>query len=106
MEIIVYLILLAISGLFVGALGRLAIPGPDPMGLGMTMLVGIGGSLIGGLVGMLLLGRPGGLILSVLAAALIVFVIRKSRGGSLDDAHGRRGRGVYGSRGGRSLFGR
>jgi len=70
------------------------------------MLVGIGGSLIGGLVGMLLLGRPGGLILSVLGAALIVFVIRKSRGGSLDDPYGRRGRGLYDSRGGRSLFGR
>jgi uncharacterized membrane protein YeaQ/YmgE (transglycosylase-associated protein family) len=62
MEIIVYLILLALSGLFVGALGRLAIPGPDPMGLGMTMLVGIGGSMIGGLVGLLIFGRPGGLL--------------------------------------------
>ena len=100
MEIIVYLILLAVSGLFVGALGRLAIPGPDPMGLGATMLVGIAGSLIGGLVGMLVLGRPGGLILSVLGAALIVFLIRKTRGGSID---GRRGPG-YGHRR-RGLFG-
>ena len=106
MEIIVYLILLAVSGLVVGALGRLAIPGPDPMGLGMTMLVGIGGSLIGGLVGMLILGRPGGLLLSVLGAALIVFLIRKSRGGSLDDPYGRRGHGMYDSRRGRGLFGR
>src|SRR5215203_23801 len=106
MEIILYLILLAFSGLFVGALGRLAIPGPDPMGIGMTILVGIAGSMIGGLVGLLLLGRPGGLILSVLGAALIVFVIRKSRGGSLDDPYGRRGRGLYDSRGRRSLFGR
>ena len=106
MEIIVYLILLAVSGLFVGALGRLAIPGPDPMGMGMTMLVGIAGSLIGGLVGMLILGRPGGLILSVLGAALIVFVIRKSRGGSLDDPYGRRGHGggLYGPRRGRGMF--
>jgi uncharacterized membrane protein YeaQ/YmgE (transglycosylase-associated protein family) len=107
MEIIVYLILLAFSGLFVGALGRLAIPGPDPMGLGMTMLVGIAGSLIGGLVGMLIFGRPGGLILSVLGAALIVFLIRKSRGGSLDDPYGRRRHhGMYGPRRGRGLFSR
>ena len=98
MELIVYLILIAVSGLFVGALGRLAVPGPDPMGLGMTMLVGIGGSLIGGLVGMFVLGRPGGLILSVIGAALIVFVIRKARGGSLDDPYGDRRRGgLYGN---------
>jgi uncharacterized membrane protein YeaQ/YmgE (transglycosylase-associated protein family) len=106
MEIIVYLILVALSGLFVGALGRLAIPGPDPMGLGMTMLVGIAGSIIGGVVGLLLLGRPGGLILSVLGAALIVFLIRKARGGSLDDPYGRRRRdGMYRPRRG-GLFGR
>jgi hypothetical protein len=29
-ELIVYLILLAVSGLLVGALARLALPGPDP----------------------------------------------------------------------------
>ena len=105
MEIIVYLILIAVSGLFVGALGRLAIPGPDPMGAGATMLVGIAGSLIGGLVGMFVLGRPGGLILSVLGAALIVFLIRKSRGGTIDDPYGRRGQYRYGGRRG-GLFGR
>jgi uncharacterized membrane protein YeaQ/YmgE (transglycosylase-associated protein family) len=106
MEIILYLILLAFSGLFVGALGRLAIPGPDPMGLGLTMLVGIAGSMIGGLVGMLIFGRPGGLILSVLGAALIVFLIRKMRGGSLGDPYGRRRHGgAYGHRRG-GLFSR
>src|SRR5215216_3911680 len=55
---ITYLILLVISGLFVGALGRLAIPGPDPMGIGATIMVGIGGSFIGGLVGYVLFHRP------------------------------------------------
>ena len=42
-----YLFALVISGLVIGALGRLAIPGRNPMGIGMTILVGIGGSLIG-----------------------------------------------------------
>jgi uncharacterized membrane protein YeaQ/YmgE (transglycosylase-associated protein family) len=88
---ITYLILIVLSGLIVGALGRLAIPGPDPMGIGMTILVGIGGSLIGGLVGVLLLGRPGGMILSVAGAALIVYLIRRTRGGSLDRRAGRPG---------------
>jgi len=104
---ITYLILLVISGLFVGALGRLAIPGPDPMGIGATIMVGIGGSFIGGLVGYVLFHRPAGLIFSVLGAALIVYLIRRSRGGSFGDPYGRRGqRGFgYGQRRG-GLFGR
>src|SRR4051812_11833007 len=48
MGLLVYLVVLAISGLIVGALARLALPGPDPMGIGMTILVGIAGSFIGG----------------------------------------------------------
>jgi uncharacterized membrane protein YeaQ/YmgE (transglycosylase-associated protein family) len=93
---ITYIILLVISGLVVGALGRLAIPGPDPMGIGATILVGIGGSLIGGLVGYALLGRPTGMLLSVLGAALIVYVIRRSRGGSFGDPYGQSRRRPFG----------
>ena len=84
MELIVYLIALAVSGLIVGALGRLALPGPDPMGLGMTILVGLGGSLLAGLLSSLVLGRnAAGIVLSVLFATGIVYLIRRSRGGSL-----------------------
>ena len=101
---ITYLILLVLSGLIVGALGRLAIPGPDPMGIGATIMVGIGGSFIGGLAGWFLFHRPAGLILSVLGAALIVYLIRRSRGGSLGDPYGERGRPYGHGRGG--LFGR
>lgn len=75
---ILFIIGLLVSGLIVGALGRLAIPGPNPMTIGMTILVGIGGSLIGGLVGGLLFGRPGGLVLSVLGAALIVWLMQRN----------------------------
>ncbi|MDP9071892.1 MAG: GlsB/YeaQ/YmgE family stress response membrane protein [Actinomycetota bacterium] len=75
---ITYLILLAISGLVVGALGRLAIPGPNPMSVGMTILVGVGGSFLGGLVGRLLFGS-GGIILAVLGAALIVWLLQRSQ---------------------------
>jgi len=80
--VITYLILLAIFGLIVGALGRLVIPGPNPMSIPMTMLVGIGGSLIGGLVGRALFNSSGGLILAVLGAALIVWLMEKRRVGS------------------------
>ena len=75
---ITYLILLAVSGLAVGALGRLAIPGPNPMTVGMTILVGIGGSFLGGLVGRLLFGG-GGIILGVLGAALIVWLLQRNQ---------------------------
>ena len=35
---ITFIILLVITGLIVGALGRLAIPGRDPMSIGQTIL--------------------------------------------------------------------
>ena len=71
---------LAISGLVVGALGRLAIPGPNPMSIGMTILVGIGGSFLGGLAGYLLTGgrAVGGWILGILGAALIVWLLQRN----------------------------
>jgi uncharacterized membrane protein YeaQ/YmgE (transglycosylase-associated protein family) len=66
-----------LSGLIVGALGRLAIPGPNPMSIGKTILVGIGGSVVGAVVGRVLFGTGGGLVLAVLGAALIVFLLER-----------------------------
>ena len=37
-----------LSGLLIGALARLALPGPDPLSFGLTILLGLAGSLIGG----------------------------------------------------------
>jgi uncharacterized membrane protein YeaQ/YmgE (transglycosylase-associated protein family) len=80
MDTILYIILLAVTGLFVGALGRLALPGRDPMSLLQTMLVGLGATFIVGLLTMALFGAEGGsLILSVLVAMGIVWLIRRSR---------------------------
>jgi uncharacterized membrane protein YeaQ/YmgE (transglycosylase-associated protein family) len=76
---ITFIILLVISGLVVGALARLGLPGPDPMSIGQTILVGIAGSLIAGIVGKLLFGRPGGFILAVLCSLGIVYLVRRSR---------------------------
>jgi uncharacterized membrane protein YeaQ/YmgE (transglycosylase-associated protein family) len=77
--VIGYLIGLAFSGLIIGALARLAIPGRQPMGCITTTLVGIAGSLLGGLIGQALFNRPGGFILAVLCSAGIVFVISRQR---------------------------
>jgi uncharacterized membrane protein YeaQ/YmgE (transglycosylase-associated protein family) len=77
--VIGYIVLLLISGLIVGALGRFAIPGPNPMSIPMTIVVGIGGTLAGGLLGQLVLGRPGGFLLSVLCAAVIVWLMQRNQ---------------------------
>jgi uncharacterized membrane protein YeaQ/YmgE (transglycosylase-associated protein family) len=38
------------AGFLIGSLGRLAIPGPDPMPFWLTVLIGFCGSLVGGAV--------------------------------------------------------
>jgi uncharacterized membrane protein YeaQ/YmgE (transglycosylase-associated protein family) len=75
--VIGYLIGVAVSGLIIGALGRLLVPGRQPLGCLVTTLVGIGGSLVGGWVGEILFDRPGGFILAVLCSAGIVFAITR-----------------------------
>lgn len=92
MDILLYLLLLAVTGLFVGALGRLALPGRDPMTLAQTMLVGIAATFIAGLLAMALFGAEGGgILLSVLVAVGIVFAIRKMRERSTEAPATRRG---------------
>jgi uncharacterized membrane protein YeaQ/YmgE (transglycosylase-associated protein family) len=87
MSVIVYIIVLALSGLIVGALARLALPGPDPMSIWLTILIGLAGSFIGGFVTLAITGgrSAGGIVVSVAAATLIVYLIRRSRGGSITD---------------------
>ena len=67
-----------LTGLVVGALGRLAVPGRDPMPLWLTVLVGIAGSIAGGMVAIGLGFGVGGIfVLSVLAATLLVILYRR-----------------------------
>jgi uncharacterized membrane protein YeaQ/YmgE (transglycosylase-associated protein family) len=86
MGLIAFLIYLAITGLVVGALGRLALPGPDPMGIGMTIAIGLAGSFLGGIVTSLIAGRNAwSFLVAVACATGIVYLIRRSRGGTLTD---------------------
>lgn len=76
-ELIVLILAIALSGLIVGALARLAVPGPDPMSIWRTMALGIVGSIIGGLVaGLLGLGNAG-IVLAVIGAALVLIAYRR-----------------------------
>jgi uncharacterized membrane protein YeaQ/YmgE (transglycosylase-associated protein family) len=80
--LLVYLVLLFVIGLIVGGLARLLLPGPDPMGIGMTALVGVSGTLVAGLFSWYVLHRHGaGLVLSVLFSMLLVWLYRRSQTG-------------------------
>jgi uncharacterized membrane protein YeaQ/YmgE (transglycosylase-associated protein family) len=66
------LIGLIILGLIVGALGRFVNPGRDPMGLLMTMIIGVASVV---LVGWLLGGGVLGFIIAVIVAAILVTLV-------------------------------
>ena len=72
-----YIIALALSGLIVGALARLALPGPDPMGILTTIGLGLAGSFVGGVIAFILLGHAGGIVFAVLAATLLLYLHRR-----------------------------
>ena len=85
---LLYLISLAVFGLIVGALARLALPGKDPMSLFMTMAIGLAGSFIGGVIVYVITGGDyygAGWFVSLACATGLVYLIRRSRGGSLTD---------------------
>jgi uncharacterized membrane protein YeaQ/YmgE (transglycosylase-associated protein family) len=69
-----------IVGLIVGALAKLIMPGRDPGGIFVTMLIGLAGSLVGGFFGRLIgLYEPherAGFIVSTLGAILLLWLYR------------------------------
>jgi uncharacterized membrane protein YeaQ/YmgE (transglycosylase-associated protein family) len=75
-----YLLWMIVVGLIVGALAKLVMPGRDPGGVIITMLLGIGGSLIAGLIGRAVgwyqEGQPAGFIASVVGAIIILALYR------------------------------
>jgi uncharacterized membrane protein YeaQ/YmgE (transglycosylase-associated protein family) len=83
MGILLYLILLVLTGLIVGGLARFLLPGPDPMSIGMTILVGLCGTISAGLFSWYVLHRHGGgLVLSVLFSMVTVWIYRRQHRGS------------------------
>jgi uncharacterized membrane protein YeaQ/YmgE (transglycosylase-associated protein family) len=74
---IALIIFLAVWGLIVGALARLALPGPDPMGVFATIGLGLGGSFVGGLIAGLLWARAAGFVFSVIGAIVVLYCYRR-----------------------------
>ena len=68
-------------GLIVGVVAKLIMPGPDPGGMIVTILLGIVGALIGGFIGRMLgwygEGDPVGFIMAVIGAIVVLFGFRK-----------------------------
>ncbi len=76
---VAYALGLLLSGLVVGALGGVVVPGSTRVGVGTTILVGIGGSFIGGFAGWFALGDGGplsGFVLSLAGAAFVVWLVK------------------------------
>jgi uncharacterized membrane protein YeaQ/YmgE (transglycosylase-associated protein family) len=69
-----------IIGLVVGALAKLFMPGKDPGGIFVTMIIGIAGSIgatfLGQLVGWYKQGQSAGFIMSILGAMLLLWIYR------------------------------
>lgn len=87
-----HLLGMIVVGLIVGALAKLIMPGHDPGGIIITMLLGIAGSVVAGMLGRAIgwytAGQPAGFIASVIGAILLlaiyrVIVGRSSGGGSI-----------------------
>jgi uncharacterized membrane protein YeaQ/YmgE (transglycosylase-associated protein family) len=73
-----------IIGLIVGAVAKLLMPGKDPGGIWITMILGIAGSILatylGGAIGWYQAGQTAGFIMSVVGAILLLIVYRLVRG--------------------------
>jgi len=69
-----------VSGLIVGAFAKLVMPGKDPGGIIVTILLGIAGAIVGGVIGRFLgfytPGQAAGWLMSVLGAVLLLALYR------------------------------
>jgi uncharacterized membrane protein YeaQ/YmgE (transglycosylase-associated protein family) len=70
-----------IVGLIVGAIAKLLMPGKDPGGIIVTMLLGVAGALVAGFLGRALgwYDSPGegpGIIASIIGAMVLLFLYR------------------------------
>jgi uncharacterized membrane protein YeaQ/YmgE (transglycosylase-associated protein family) len=67
-------------GLIVGVVAKFLMPGKDPGGMLVTIIIGIAGSIaatfLGQLVGWYKQGQSAGFIMSVLGAVLILWIYR------------------------------
>jgi uncharacterized membrane protein YeaQ/YmgE (transglycosylase-associated protein family) len=73
-----------VIGLVVGAIAKFLMPGPDPGGCFITILLGIAGAFVAGFLGRVIgwyePGQAAGFIASVIGAMLLLLIYRLIRG--------------------------
>ena len=73
-----------IIGLVVGAVAKFVMPGKDPGGIWITMIIGIAGSIIatylGQAIGWYQAGQGAGFIMSVVGAIVLLLIYRVIKG--------------------------
>jgi uncharacterized membrane protein YeaQ/YmgE (transglycosylase-associated protein family) len=73
-----------IIGLVVGAVAKFVMPGKDPGGIWITMIIGIAGSIlatyIGQAIGWYQAGQGAGFIMSVVGAVVLLLIYRLIKG--------------------------
>ena len=77
MSFLVFVLAILLSGLVVGALARLAVPGPDPMPIWATVALGLAGSVAGGIAFRVIFNTGVGFIGSVLFAVAMLLAYRR-----------------------------
>lgn len=80
MGVISYIVSLAVVGLIIGGLGRLIVPGPNRIGLLLTLGVGLTGAIVGAIVGGILGLGVFSIVLELAISAGLVYLV-SSRGG-------------------------
>ena len=83
-----FILYLLIVGVVAGFLARFLVPGPDPMSVGATIVLGVVGSFIGGFLGYVLFGvdfdeggiQAAGIFGSIVGAVIALLIYRATTG--------------------------
>jgi uncharacterized membrane protein YeaQ/YmgE (transglycosylase-associated protein family) len=74
------ILLWIVFGLVVGIIAKFLMPGPDPGGMVVTIVLGIIGALLGGWIGRAIgvyqPGQPAGFIMAVIGAIVVLAIYR------------------------------
>jgi len=101
-----FILYLLLIGIIAGFLARALVPGPDPMSIGQTILLGIVGSFVGGFLGWALFGadldqgafQASGIFGSIIGAIVVLLIWR-----AVSSRRGLGGRSGLGRRGGMGM---
>src|SRR3954451_14292528 len=73
-----FVLAILFSGFITGGLARLAIPGPDPMPIWLTIAIGLTGSIVGAVVGNAI-SKDNGFLISFLSFGVAIALIAAYR---------------------------